>query len=154
MGEPLNNYSAVRDAVTLMTHNSLFALRRSAVTVSTVGVIPRIQQLAQDLPGVSLALSLHAPTQASMLASAGLPYNRSVGLTLRVLQELRKTLVPSAAAYKLDRLMAAVCAYQEQSGRKVFVEYVVLAGVNDQPEQAAQLADLLQVRRCALVGHC
>ena len=63
MGEPLNNYSAVRDAVSMMTSSSLFALRRSAVTVSTVGVIPRIQQLAKDLPGVSLALSLHAPTQ-------------------------------------------------------------------------------------------
>ena len=66
MGEPLNNYAAVRDAVSMMTSNSLFALRRAAVTVSTVGVIPRIEQLGRDLPGVSLALSLHAPTQARL----------------------------------------------------------------------------------------
>ena len=64
MGEPLNNYAAVRGAVSMMTDNTLFALRRAAVTVSTVGVIPRIQQMARELPGVSLALSLHAPTQA------------------------------------------------------------------------------------------
>lgn len=51
MGEPLNNYEAVRTAVSMMTDNSLFAMRRRSVTVSTVGVIPRIRQLVQDLPG-------------------------------------------------------------------------------------------------------
>ncbi len=61
--EPLNNYNAVRPAVAMMTDGRFFGLRRSAVTVSTVGVIPRILQLADDLPGVSLALSLHAPNQ-------------------------------------------------------------------------------------------
>ena len=63
MGEPLNNYAAVRAAVSLMTDNGVFALRRTAVTVSTVGVVHRIEQLCHDLPGISLALSLHAPTQ-------------------------------------------------------------------------------------------
>ena len=63
MGEPLNNYAAVAAAVRLMTDPRAFALRRASVTVSTVGVIPRIASLAADLPGVSLALSLHAPTQ-------------------------------------------------------------------------------------------
>ena len=96
MGEPLNNYEAVRSAVAMMTEPRYFALRRGSVTVSTVGVIPRILQLATDLPGVSLALSLHAPNQ-----------------------ELRKSIVPSAAAYKLDKLMAAVDAYQEQTKQRV-----------------------------------
>lgn len=61
--EPLNNYNEVRPAVQMMTDPRFFGMRRSAVTVSTVGVIPRILQLADDLPGVSLALSLHAPNQ-------------------------------------------------------------------------------------------
>lgn len=52
MGEPLNNYDAVRSAVSMMTDGGMFAMRRKAVTVSTVGVIPRIRQLVQDLPGM------------------------------------------------------------------------------------------------------
>ncbi len=63
MGEPLNNYNEVSSAVKMMVDPQIFALRRSAVTVSTVGVIPRMLQMMEDLPGVSLALSLHAPTQ-------------------------------------------------------------------------------------------
>lgn len=96
MGEPLNNYSQVRAAVSMMIDPQVFALRRSAVTVSTVGVIPRMLQMIEDLPGVSLALSLHAPTQ-----------------------ELRRTIVPSAKAYPLDRLMAAVDQYQMKTRQKV-----------------------------------
>ena len=65
MGEPLNNYAAVKAAVAMLTDSRVFALRRNKVTVSTVGVVPRVLQLSEDLPGVSLAVSLHAPTQAS-----------------------------------------------------------------------------------------
>ncbi|KAG2444685.1 hypothetical protein HXX76_001429 [Chlamydomonas incerta] len=121
MGEPLNNYEAVRSAVAMMTDSKYFGLRRRHVTVSTVGVIPRIKQLAEDLPGVSLALSLHAPTQ-----------------------ELRLQIVPSARAYKLDKLMEAVRSYQANSSQRVFYEYVMLSGVNDGEEQAHQLGQLLK----------
>lgn len=127
MGEPLNNYDAVRSSVAMMTHNSWFRLRRSCVTVSTVGVIPRILQLADDLPGVSLALSLHAPNQA-----------------------LRRTLVPSAAAHPLERLMAAIATYQDRTRQKVFVEYVMLRGVNDGEGEAHQLGALLEGRTVVL----
>jgi adenine C2-methylase RlmN of 23S rRNA A2503 and tRNA A37 len=121
MGEPLNNYQAVVHAVQLMTSNKVFSLRRSAVTVSTVGVVPRIKQMATDLPGVSLALSLHAPTQ-----------------------DLRQTIVPSAKAYKLDKLMAALDEYQEKTGQKVFVEYVMLGpDVNCTVQHARQLGEML-----------
>ena len=96
MGEPMNNYEQVASAVHMMTDPQVFALRRSAVTISTVGVIPRMLQMVTDLPGVSLALSLHAPTQ-----------------------ELRKTIVPSAKAYPLGKLMAAVDKYQMQTRQKV-----------------------------------
>ena len=54
----------------MMTNTRVFGMRRSAVTVSTVGVIPRILQMADDLPGVSLALSLHAPNQVAIVRSA------------------------------------------------------------------------------------
>ena len=73
--------------------------------------------------GVSLALSLHAPTQAQ-----------------------RADIVPSARAYPLDRLMAAVADYQSVSGQRVFVEYVLLAGVNDSEGDAAALGALLAGR--------
>jgi adenine C2-methylase RlmN of 23S rRNA A2503 and tRNA A37 len=122
MGEPLNNYESVRSAVSLMTDPQVFQLRRRSVTVSTVGVIPRIASLAADLPGVSLALSLHAPNQA-----------------------LRQTIVPSAKAYKLDKLIAAMDAYQASTKQRVFIEYVVLGpDVNCTIEHAHQLGSLLR----------
>ena len=123
MGEPLNNYEAVLTAARAMTDSKMFGLRAGGVTISTVGIIPRIRQLATDLPRVSLALSLHAPSQP-----------------------LRARIVPSARAYPLDRLMAAVEAYQKATSRRVFVEYVLLAGVKDAPSQAAELAALLAGR--------
>ncbi|GAQ91144.1 radical SAM superfamily protein [Klebsormidium nitens] len=123
MGEPLNNYSAVVAAVRTLTAPRAFGLSPSHVTVSTVGVIPRMLTLPADLPGVRLALSLHAPTQA-----------------------LRATLVPAARAYPLDRLMAALDAYQAASGGGVLVEYVMLDGVNDREEDAAALGALLRGR--------
>lgn len=127
MGEPLSNYDAVKAAVGLMADSRVFALRRKHITVSTVGVIPRIRSMATDMPGVSLALSLHAPNQ-----------------------ELRKTIVPSARAYPLHKLLAAVQEYQEATQQRVFVEYVLLSGVNDSLESAHELGALLQGRDIVL----
>ncbi|GAX73967.1 hypothetical protein CEUSTIGMA_g1417.t1 [Chlamydomonas eustigma] len=121
MGEPLNNYEAVRYAVRMMTDPRFFGLGKQQVTISTVGVIPRIRSLTNDLPGVGLALSLHAPTQ-----------------------ELREQIVPSAKAYKLTKLMDAVLDFERRSGQRVFVEYVMLADVNDGEEVAHQLGTLLK----------
>lgn len=122
MGEPMNNYEQVRRAISLMIDGTVFALRRQCVTLSTVGVIPRIKQMASDLPGVSLALSLHAPTQ-----------------------ELRQKIVPSARAYKLDRLIEAIDYYQEKTKQKVFVEYVLLGpDFNCTSDHAHQLGKLLR----------
>ena len=99
MGEPLNNYNAVAAAIRLMIHPQVFALKQRSITVSTVGVTHRLASLARDLPGVSLALSLHAPNQ-----------------------QLRRLIVPSAQAFKLDKLMAAVDAYMSATGNRVFIE--------------------------------
>ena len=124
MGEPMDNYKHVVSAITMMTDGAVFALKRQHVTLSTVGVIPRIKQMADDLPGVSLALSLHAPTQ-----------------------DLRAKIVPSARAYKLDKLMAAVDEYQEKTKQKVFIEYVMLGpDFNCTNDHAHKLGRLLRGR--------
>jgi len=126
-GEPVcgGNYAAVVSAVRSLTHPARgFALARRRVTLSTVGAVPaRIVDLARDLPGVSLALSLHAPDQA-----------------------LRERLVPSARAAPLPRLLAAVDAYSRHTKQRVFVEYVLLAGLNDGAREARALRELLQGR--------
>lgn len=127
MGEPLMNFEAVKSSVKMMIHPSFFGLGRQQVTISTVGIIPRIKSLHDELPGVSLALSLHAPTQ-----------------------ELRTSIVPSARAYKLDKLMDAIIEYESRSGLKVFYEYVMLAGINDSEEVAHELGALLRGRKGVL----
>ncbi|GBG71092.1 hypothetical protein CBR_g8391 [Chara braunii] len=124
MGEPLNNYDAVLQSVRSMCSGKCFRLSPNHITISTVGIIPRMKTLASDLPGVNLALSLHAPSQ-----------------------ELRAAIVPAARAYRLDKLVAALDAYQAASGRTVFVEYVMLAGVNDSEPIAHQLGSLLKGRQ-------
>ena len=80
MGEPLNNYDNVVEAVRTMTSVRGFGLGPKQVTVSTVGIVPRMEQLTNDLPQVSMALSLHAPTQ-----------------------QLRAEIVPAARGWNMER---------------------------------------------------
>ena len=101
MGEPLNNYPAVVAACRAMVDQQLFGLAPSKITVSTVGIIPRIATLDADLPGVNLAISLHAPNQ-----------------------ELRYRIMPSARPFPIDKLMKSIDEYCERSGQKVFVQYL------------------------------
>lgn len=103
MGEPLQNYDAVLSAIRAIVHSELFALRQDRVTLSTVGVVPRMLQLTDQAPYVALALSLHAPTQ-----------------------EMRVKIVPSAQQYEFDALMDAVDYYCTKTGRKMLMEYVML----------------------------
>ncbi|KAL2613133.1 hypothetical protein R1flu_024825 [Riccia fluitans] len=95
--------------------------------VFMVGLVPRIVSLANDLPGVNLALSLHAPTQ-----------------------DLRVQIVPAARAYNLLKLMAAIDCYSAASKRQVFIEYIMIGGVNDSDEAAHQLGSLLSGRQVVL----
>lgn len=85
MGEPLNNYAAVVSACQAMIDPCRFSLSPGKITISTVGVIPRMKTLPHDLPGVSLALSLHAPNQ-----------------------KLRKEIIPTAGAYPLDKVSSSL----------------------------------------------
>eukprot|EP00434_Breviolum_minutum_P007904 symbB.v1.2.006971.t1/scaffold348.1/size222345/10 len=126
MGEPLNNYDAVVAAVRSMTdlgQLGSYALPQSRVTISTVGVVSRMKQLVRDLPGLSLALSLHAPTQ-----------------------ELREKIVPSAKHVSMEDLLAAMDMHLEQKTARAMIEYVLLSQENDSDLCATQLGKLLAPR--------
>jgi 23S rRNA (adenine2503-C2)-methyltransferase len=121
MGEPLQNYSQLLPALRVMLDDHGYGLSRRRVTVSTSGVVPMIDRLAQDCP-VALAVSLHAPLDA-----------------------LRSDLVPLNKKYPIDELLQACARYQKAAPRDfITFEYCMLEGVNDQPEQARQLVDLVQ----------
>jgi 23S rRNA (adenine2503-C2)-methyltransferase len=120
MGEPMMNLDAVLEACTRLPDLGI-TNRRTAI--STVGWIPGIERLAASRLPVRLALSLHAADPA-----------------------LRSALMPVNDRYPLDQVLAACRAFYERKRRRVFVEYVMLAGVNDRVEQAGQLADVLDRR--------
>ena len=120
MGEPLQNYDAVLPALRLMLDDDAYGLSRRRVTVSTSGMVPLMDRLAQDCP-VALAVSLHASNDA-----------------------LRDTLVPLNRKYPLRELLAACRRYLRSAPRDfITFEYVMLAGVNDSDQHAAELAALV-----------
>jgi 23S rRNA (adenine2503-C2)-methyltransferase len=121
MGEPLQNYSALVPALRTMLSDHGYGLSRRRVTVSTSGVVPMIDKLGADCP-VALAVSLHAPTDA-----------------------LRDDLVPLNRKYPLKELLEACERYLQAAPRDfITMEYCMLQGVNDSPEQAKQLAQLVK----------
>jgi 23S rRNA (adenine2503-C2)-methyltransferase len=127
MGEPLQNYNALVPALKAMLDDHGYGLSRRRVTVSTSGVVPMMTRLSQDCP-VALAVSLHAPNDA-----------------------LRDNLVPLNRKYPLDELLAECTHYLAKAPRDfITFEYCMLQGVNDQPEHAQQLVQL--IRRHAAQG--
>jgi 23S rRNA (adenine2503-C2)-methyltransferase len=131
MGEPLQNYSALLPALRVMLDDHAYGLSRRRVTVSTSGVVPMIERLQADCP-VALAVSLHAPTDV-----------------------LRDQLVPLNRKYPLAELLAACRSYLAAAPRDfITFEYCMLDGVNDGPEQAQQLIDLVSGRGAAPRVSC
>ena len=125
MGEPLANYRNVLPAMRIMLDDLGFGLSRRRVTLSTSGLVPQIYRLAEEC-NVALAVSLHAPNDA-----------------------LRDELVPINRKHPIASLLAACWHYLErQNGRSVTFEYVMLDGVNDQPQHARELATLLAGQDC------
>ena len=123
MGEPLQNYSALVPALRTMLDDHGYGLSRRRVTVSTSGVVPMMDRLGDDC-AVAMAVSLHAPTDA-----------------------LRDSLVPINRKYPLNELMAACRRYLAHAPRDfITFEYCMLDGVNDQPEHAQALIDLVKPR--------
>ncbi len=125
MGEPMANYSAVLAAVQAMTAPGPDGLGISArgVTVSTVGLVPRIQKLATEGLPVTLAVSLHAPDD-----------------------ELRDELCPINTRWKVDEVVDAAHDYFTATGRRVSIEYALIRDINDQGWRADALADVLRRR--------
>jgi 23S rRNA (adenine2503-C2)-methyltransferase len=120
MGEPLHNYDNVLRALRILTAPEGLNLGARHITVSTVGLVPGILRLAEEPLQVNLAVSLHAPNDA---------------MRLRTMPVTRK--------YPLAEVLAACRLYAERTHRQVTFEYVLLAGTNDAPEHARELAALL-----------
>jgi 23S rRNA (adenine2503-C2)-methyltransferase len=129
MGEPLLNFDNVVAAMNLMMEDLAYGLSKRRVTLSTSGVVPALDKLAK-VSEVSLAISLHAPNDT-----------------------LRSELVPINRKYPIAMLLASASRYidaQTDKKRVVTVEYTLIAGVNDQPEQARELAQLLKDFPCKI----
>jgi 23S rRNA (adenine2503-C2)-methyltransferase len=127
MGEPLANYRNVVPAIRIFLDDLGYDLSRRRVTLSTSGLVPQIYKLAQEC-NVALAVSLHAPND-----------------------ELRNQLVPINRIHPIAELLEACWHYlDEQNGRSITFEYVMLDGINDKPEHARQLARLMRGRAAKL----
>jgi 23S rRNA (adenine2503-C2)-methyltransferase len=125
MGEPMANYKAVLGAVRRLTDPAPdgYGMSARGITVSTVGLVPRIKQLATEGIPVTLALSLHAPDD-----------------------ELRNELVPINTRFSVAETVDAAREYFDATGRRVSIEYAMMRGINDQAWRADLLADVLNER--------
>lgn len=124
MGEPMSNYANVMKAIRILHHPECLNLGARRITISTVGVPVRIRDLAKEELPLNLALSLHAPNEP-----------------------LRRELIPWADHFALPEILDACRYYFEQTGREITLEYILLAGVNDRPEHARELARLCRTMR-------
>jgi 23S rRNA (adenine2503-C2)-methyltransferase len=125
MGEPMANFRAVWRAVETLHAPEGMNIAARHITISTVGLTQGIRKLAAEPLQVGLAVSLHAPDDA-----------------------LRQSMISTAHRYPLAEIIAACREYIEKTGRRVSFEYCLIDGVNDAPEQARALAQLLNGLLC------
>jgi 23S rRNA (adenine2503-C2)-methyltransferase len=125
MGEPLQNYAELMTFINIIHDPQGLDVGARRITVSTSGIVPKIDALAEEPLQLNLAISLHAPGD-----------------------ELRSQLVPINLRYPIAMLMAAVDRYIARTGRRVSFEYALMRGVNDGDETANNLAALLRGRLC------
>ena len=116
-GEPLDNYVNLLTFINLVSHEKGLNISRRNITVSTCGLVDKIGQLAEENLPITLAISLHAVTD-----------------------EKRRELMPIARRYSIDELLTAAGAYGKKTGRRVTLEYSLIAGKNDTKEDAQLLA--------------
>ena len=119
MGEPLANYDALIRALTIVNAEWGLGFGARRITVSTSGLAPKILRLADEPLGFRLAISLHGATD-----------------------EVRTQIMPVNKAYPLAKLLPAVKAFSARHGRMVTLEFILIADVNDTPDQAAKLRDI------------
>jgi 23S rRNA (adenine2503-C2)-methyltransferase len=123
MGEPFHNYDEVLPALRTLNDPSGPGLAARRIAISTVGWVPGIERIADEPVQFKLALSLHAPNDAD-----------------------RERLMPVNRKFPIARLMQACATYREKTRRRIFIEYLMLEGVNDSPAHARELADLLEAQ--------
>lgn len=119
-GEPLDNYENLIRFIHLLSDEHGLNISQRNITVSTCGIVPKMEKLAEEGLSITLALSLHAPTD-----------------------EVRKTLMPVANSYALEDVMEACRTYFEKTGRRLTFEYSLVQGVNDNLKEAAMLTKLI-----------
>jgi 23S rRNA (adenine2503-C2)-methyltransferase len=124
-GEPLDNYENLLKFIHLLNDEPGMNLSQRNITVSTCGIVPKIRALAEEKLQITLALSLHAPTD-----------------------EKRKALMPIANSYSLNEVMDACRYYFDKTGRRVSFEYALVSGVNDRDEEVMELTHLLKGMNC------
>ena len=121
MGEPFHNYDAVMAAVALLNDGQGFGLGHRHITISTVGLVDKIDRFSDEGIQVNLAISLHAPND-----------------------KVRSSFMPVNRKFSVEELMAACERYVAKTNRKIFFEYVMLDGVNDTEACAKDLANLMR----------
>src|SRR5262245_54009564 len=125
MGEPLHNYEQVVKSLRILTHDKGAGLSQRRITLSTAGLVPKLEKLGKEDVRPNLAVSLNAPNDA-----------------------IRDEIMPINRKWNIGKLLAALRAYPLEQRRRITFEYVLLAGVNDSLADAAQLGKLLRGFAC------
>lgn len=120
-GEPFENYDAMMDFLRIMIHEKGLNIGQRHITVSTSGIVPNIYRFADENTQINLAISIHAPNDA-----------------------LRSKLMPVNRRFPFTDVMEACKYYVDKTGRRLTFEYALIGGVNDRPEHAEELADVLK----------
>ena len=126
-GEPMDNYDNFVKFIHMLSDEHGLNISQRNITASTCGIVPNMRKLAEEGFQITLALSLHGSSQ-----------------------EKREKLMPIAFKYNLDEVLEACDYYFEKTGRRITFEYSLVAGVNDGPEDIAELTAILKKRNCHL----
>ena len=121
IGEPFDNFKNIKRFISVVTHNKMIAIGQRHLTISTCGLVAKIYEFADLETGVNLAISLHAPNN-----------------------EIRDKIMKVNRAYKIEDVMKALDYYIEKTNRRVTIEYIMLAGINDTDDCARELAKLIK----------
>ncbi len=121
IGEPFDNYDNIIQLIQIINHDKGLNIGSRHITVSTCGIVPKIEEFTNFPYQVNLAISLHAPNDS-----------------------LRKEIMPIAKVYPLEELMKALKNYTKKTNRRLTFEYILLDGINDKEEHALELVSLLK----------
>lgn len=125
MGEPFMNYEQMAKSIDMLRDDAALNIGSRNITVSTCGIVPEINEFAEEFPQVNLAVSLHASTD-----------------------KVRNEIMPISKKYPLEELMQASQEYTDKTHRRITFEYVMLEGINDSEKNAYELATLLRGMLC------